>query len=69
MTQVDWLNIFDQIWNGLTLKQACAYLEMDYGKVQDYMSPAIRYFIIDVSMVVNARADLISELIIEGELR
>ena len=63
MNPPDWRSIFDQIWNGLTLHEACDYLDADYTYVQDMMTPQIRYFIIDVSMVVGVREEMLKDII------
>lgn len=55
----DWRKIINQIWEGKTVQHACEFLGEDYSYVESCMSPQIRYFIIDVSMVANVREEIL----------
>jgi hypothetical protein len=59
VTRENWADVFTQVWNGLTIPQACAYLDLDYSMVEDEMNIVIRSFLVDVGMIANVRRNIL----------
>ena len=56
-TKIDWRKIADLVWGGLTVPQACVKLEYDFEMVTSEMSLNQRCFLVDTSVLANAREE------------
>ena len=55
MAKVDYRQISDHMWDGKTVQQACDELGLDYTVVMFDITPDIKGFLLDVSMLANYR--------------
>ena len=53
----DWDAVADRMWLGETIQQACKYLGYDEMEVIKVMTQSQRGFMLDTSMMANARYD------------
>ena len=58
----EWRFIMDMVWQGCTLFQAAAELEIDGIQLDIEMSEKMRRFMLDVGIMKNYREDLLEEL-------
>ena len=54
-SMIEWREIANLMWDGKTIQQACDELGLDYKLVMLDVTPEMKGFLLDVSMLANYR--------------
>ena len=59
---INWRGIADQMWDGKTIQEACDELGIRYVEMRFDITPEIKNFLLDTSMLASAREEILCQL-------